>query len=109
MGPADTPARPGSAPPSLWTSPAASSVGRRWSRAPEPLRRRLAHLLLTDAEPLLYHGESVLHDGGIVGRVASGAYGHTLGAAVGLVWIEGEPAAMDEIVAGRRRRGRDRR
>ena len=34
-----------------------------------------------------------------MGRVASGAYGHTLGAAVGLAWIEGEPAALEEIVA----------
>ena len=36
----------------------------------------------------------------IVGRVTSGAYGHTLGAAVGLAALDGEPAAVDEIVAG---------
>ena len=40
-------------------------------------------------EPLLYHGESVLQGGRVVGRVTSGAYGHTLGAAVGLAAING--------------------
>jgi 4-methylaminobutanoate oxidase (formaldehyde-forming) len=57
------------------------------------------HVLLADPEPLVYHGESVFHDGALVGRVTSGAYGHTLGAAVGLASLEGEPAALDEIVA----------
>ena len=57
-------------------------------------------LLLADPEPLLYHGETVLQDGRVVGRVTSGAYGHTLGAAVGLAAVEGEPAAVDAIVAG---------
>ena len=72
------------------------------ARRPAP-RRRLVPLLLADPEPLLYHGESVLQDGRIVGRVTSGAYGHTLGAAVGLAAIDGEPAA-----SGRDRRRRRR-
>jgi glycine cleavage system aminomethyltransferase T len=37
---------------------------------------------------LLRHGESVLLDGAIVGRVTSGAYGHHLGAAVGQVMLD---------------------
>jgi 4-methylaminobutanoate oxidase (formaldehyde-forming) len=54
---------------------------------------------MADPEPLLYHGESVLQDGRIVGRVTSGAYGHTLGAAVGLAAVAGEPGEVDDIVA----------
>ena len=64
---------------------------------------------LDDPEPLLYHGESVLQDGRIVGRVTSGAYGYTLGGAVGLASVEAPPDEMDAIVAARRRGGRDRR
>jgi len=41
----------------------------------------------------------VLQDGRVVGRVTSGAYGHTLGAAVGLAAIDGAPARADEIVS----------
>lgn len=41
----------------------------------------------------------MLHEGRIVGRVTSGAFGHTLGAAVGLASIEGGPAVVEQIVA----------
>ena len=84
-------------------------IGREALLAAGPPRRRLVPLLLADPEPQLYHGESVLQDGRVVGRVTSGAYGHTLGAAVGLAALDGEPGAVDEVVAARRRGGRDRR
>ena len=42
----------------------------------------------------------MLQDGRVVGRVTSGAYGHTLGAAVGLAALDGEPEAVDAVVAG---------
>jgi hypothetical protein len=42
---------------------------------------------LTDAEPLLYHNETVLRDGKIVGYLSSGNYGHHLGAAIGLGYV----------------------
>ena len=64
---------------------------------------------LDDPEPLLYHGESVLRDGKVVGRVTSGAYGHTVGAAVGLAFIEAPPGEIDAIVASPRCPGRHRR
>lgn len=53
-----------------------------------PRRRRIAYLRLLDPQPLLHHGESVLHEGRVVGRVTSGAYGHHLGSAVGQVALE---------------------
>src|SRR5262249_51232509 len=40
--------------------------------------RRQVFVRLHDPEPLLLHGESLLRDGAIVGRVASGALGHPL-------------------------------
>jgi len=54
---------------------------------------------LDDPEPLLYHGESLVREGRFVGRVTSGAYGHTLGAAVGLAYVEVSPDELGEIVS----------
>ena len=50
---------------------------------------------LADPEPLLYHNEPILRNGEIVGYLSSGAYGHHLGAAMGLGYIDctGESAA----------------
>src|SRR5206468_6371757 len=53
----------------------------------QPLTRRLAVFVLDDPDPLLYHVEPIWRDGALVGRIASGAYGHTVGRAVGLGWI----------------------
>lgn len=47
------------------------------------LPERTVHVLLHDPEPLLFHDEAVSVGGRVVGRMTSGAYGHTLGAAVG--------------------------
>ncbi len=59
------------------------------------LAKRLVQFRLTDPEPLLYHNEPVLRDGKIVSFLSSGAYGHTLGGAMGMGYIpcEGETAA----------------
>ncbi|MRX49943.1 FAD-dependent oxidoreductase [Paracoccus sp. S-4012] len=51
------------------------------------LERRLMQFRLTDPEPLLFHNEPILRDGLIVGHVTSGAYGHTLGGAIGLGYV----------------------
>ena len=98
VGPADTPFEAGLGATVAMDKPG-GFVGREALLAAPAPRRRLVSLLLADPEPLLYHGESVLHDGRVVGRVTSGAYGHTLGAAVGLAALDGEPAAVDEILA----------
>jgi glycine cleavage system aminomethyltransferase T/glycine/D-amino acid oxidase-like deaminating enzyme len=60
----------------------------------QPLSRRLVSLRLDDAAPLLYHDEPIWRDGQRVGRVSSGAYGHTLGSAVALGWVE-DDAGVD--------------
>jgi len=54
----------------------------------QPRNKRLVSLRLEDPEPLLYHDEPVYLDDRIVGRTTSGRYGHSVGAAVGLGWIE---------------------
>lgn len=63
------------------------------------LDARLLQFKLRDPEPLLYHNEPILRDGEIVGYLSSGAYGHHLGAAIGLGYVHcaGETAA--EVVA----------
>ncbi len=59
------------------------------------LERRLVQFKLTDPDPLLYHNEPILRDGRIVGHLSSGAYGHHLGAAIGMGYVpcKGEAAA----------------
>src|SRR5262249_48860067 len=67
-----------------------------------PLTRRLAVFVLDDPEPLLYHAEPIWRDGVLVGRISSGAYGHTLGRAIGLGWIADPGGVTDAFVAGGR-------
>ena len=59
------------------------------------LENRLLQFQLKDPEPLLYHNEPICRDGEIVGYLSSGAYGHHLGAAIGLGYVPcaGESAA----------------
>jgi 4-methylaminobutanoate oxidase (formaldehyde-forming) len=52
---------------------------------------------LDDPEPLLLHGESILADGRIVGRMTSGAYGHTIGAACGLGIVTTDAVSAEGI------------
>ena len=53
-----------------------------------PRSRRLVSICLQDPEPLLFHDEPIRLQGRIVGRTTSGRYGHALGAAVALGWVE---------------------
>lgn len=55
------------------------------------VRRRLVHFKLDSPEPILLHDEPILRNGRIVGRTTSGAYGHFLGASVGLGYLENVP------------------
>jgi 4-methylaminobutanoate oxidase (formaldehyde-forming) len=60
-----------------------------------PRRHRTVHLALDDPEPLLHHGESVLRDGRVAGRVTSGAYGHHLGRAVAIAVLDAPDVPLD--------------
>jgi glycine cleavage system aminomethyltransferase T len=52
---------------------------------------RLVQILLKDPEPLMFHAEIVLRNGVPVGDVRAASYGFTLGGAVGLAMIKGDP------------------
>jgi len=100
IGPADTPYEAGLSF-TVAIDKDTDFIGRETlrARAGQLVTRRLVQVKLDDPEPLLYHGESLVREGRVVGRVTSGAYGHTLGAAVGLAWVEGSPEEIDTIVS----------
>ncbi|MEX5578022.1 FAD-dependent oxidoreductase [Pseudophaeobacter sp. A-200-2] len=62
-------------------------------------KARMLQFRLTDPEPLLYHNEPLLRDGEIVGYLSSGAYGHTLGAAIGMGYVPSEGESAAEVLA----------
>jgi heterotetrameric sarcosine oxidase gamma subunit len=65
-------------------------------RARGPLTRRLVQVLVTDPEPLMFHGEVVRRDGAPVGYIRAASYGHTLGGAVGLAMVSaGDGTVVD--------------
>jgi glycine cleavage system aminomethyltransferase T/glycine/D-amino acid oxidase-like deaminating enzyme len=64
--------------------------------------RRLAQVWVKDPSPLLFHAEVVRRNGKPVGYVRSGAYGYTLGGAVGLFMVEAdEPVDQTYIETGK--------
>ena len=78
---------------------------RRIDRSSLP--EQTVYVRLNEPEPQLFHDEAVLVDDCCVGRMTSGAYGHTLGAAVGLARIHAvlsvrQDVAAEVVVAGRR-------
>lgn len=60
-------------------------VARRGDRS-----ARMVHVRVDDPDPLLHGGEPLLHDGGWVGYVRAGDYGHTLKTSIGLAVVEHE-------------------
>ena len=62
------------------------------------VKKRLVQFLLQDPEPLLYHHEPIYRDGSIVGYIASGAYGHSLGASVGLGFVHNQSGVSRDFV-----------
>jgi 4-methylaminobutanoate oxidase (formaldehyde-forming) len=66
-------------------------------------RRKLVSLVLNEPGAMMWGGELVLRDGAPVGQVMSGAWGETLGAAVGLAYVR-HPAG-DVVTPGYLREG----
>ena len=62
------------------------------------MHKRLVQFLLQDPDVTLYHHEPILRDGKIVGHLTSGDYGHTLGGAVGLGYVEVEAEVTREYI-----------
>jgi 4-methylaminobutanoate oxidase (formaldehyde-forming) len=59
------------------------------------LTKRLVQFALEDPEPLLYHNEPIYRDGRLVGYTSSAAYGHTLGRAIALAYVNA-PDGVDQ-------------
>ncbi|MEX2518194.1 MAG: FAD-dependent oxidoreductase [Paracoccaceae bacterium] len=74
------------------------------------LERRMLQFLAQDPNAIFHHNEPILRDGKIVSHLTSGAYGHTLGGAVGLGYVPAKGESVAEMlgssyeieVAGRR-------
>jgi glycine cleavage system aminomethyltransferase T/glycine/D-amino acid oxidase-like deaminating enzyme len=66
------------------------------------LQHRLVQFLLEDPQPLLYGSEPIYQDGALVGHLASGGYGHTLGGAVGLGSIQNNSGVTADLVESAR-------
>ncbi len=59
--------------------------------------RRLVQFMLEDPEPLLYHNEPIVMNDDVVGFLSSGMYGHSLGAAVGMGYVN-VPSLNEEVL-----------
>jgi glycine cleavage system aminomethyltransferase T/glycine/D-amino acid oxidase-like deaminating enzyme len=62
-------------------------------------KRRMLQFLLTDPEPLLFGNEIIHLDGQPVGHLQVGAYGHTLGGAVGIGFVTLDVPITPELVS----------
>jgi glycine cleavage system aminomethyltransferase T/glycine/D-amino acid oxidase-like deaminating enzyme len=67
-------------------------------RDQRPLENRLVQFLLEDAGPLLYGEEPILRAGEPVGYMRSGAYGHTLGGAMGFGYVHNPGGVTTELI-----------
>jgi 4-methylaminobutanoate oxidase (formaldehyde-forming) len=84
-----------------WDTPFHGRAALLARRRAGPPTRRLVSLVLTDPEPVLWGGERFFRDGACVGYTTSGAYGHTLGAAVALGYLDlGEAVTPAAVAAG---------
>jgi len=63
-----------------------------------PLKYRMVQFLLDDPGPLLYGDEVIYRDGKIVGYLQTGAYGFTLGGAIGMGFVHHEVDASIEFI-----------
>jgi len=104
IGPYDDPLQAGLAFTCDWNKPE-GFIGREAlleRRAAGPARRRLLQFLLEDPEPLLYHNEPIYRDCHIGGYTTSAMYGHTLGGAVALGYLEADVGISEAYVAAGR-------
>lgn len=98
--PTDTPFEAGLAFTCDWDKPG-GFIGRDAllaQRERGPLKRRLVQFLLQDPEPLLYHAEPIYRDGLLNGYTSSAMYGHTLGGAVALGYLNHDAGVDADFV-----------
>ena len=64
------------------------------ARSPE---RKLVQFKLNDPGPMLYHNEPIIMNGQVNGYITSGMYGHSLGSAVGMGYVNCENLTKEKI------------
>jgi 4-methylaminobutanoate oxidase (formaldehyde-forming) len=62
------------------------------------LKRRLVTFVLEDPEPMLWGSEPILRDGAPVGYTTSGSYGHTIGGAIAMGYVNHSQAITPEFI-----------
>ncbi len=67
-------------------------------QAGQVLDRRMVMFKLRDPEPALFHDELIRMNGEIVGYLSSGAYGFTLGSAVGMGYVKHSDGVTAELI-----------
>jgi sarcosine dehydrogenase len=99
----DTPTEAGLGFAVSWTKPS-PFIGREAlleQREAGATTKRLVSLMLEDPGPVLWGGERFFRDGEVAGFTTSGAYGHAVGAAVGLGYVHArEPVTAEYLDAG---------
>ncbi|MDP9464743.1 MAG: FAD-dependent oxidoreductase, partial [Actinomycetota bacterium] len=67
------------------------------------VRRRLTQFGLREPDRLLYHNEPIWRDDVLVGRITSGMFGHTIGAALGMGYVANADGLADKafVLGGR--------
>jgi len=65
------------------------------------LERRMVQFRLSDPGVMVYHNEPILRDGRIVSHLTSGAYGHHLGAAIGMGYLPCKGESAEALMASR--------
>ncbi len=81
-----------------WNKPDFLGRGALLRQRQAGVTRRLVQFILDDPDAMLFHDEPVRSGGLRVGRITSGMFGHTLGAAVGLGWVGSETALSTEAI-----------
>lgn len=62
------------------------------------IQKRLVQFALTDPAPLLYHNEPIWRDGKQVGYLTSGMYGHTVGSALGMGYVNNPDGVTADFI-----------
>lgn len=62
------------------------------------LIRKLVMFTLDDPDPLLYHDEPIYRNGKLVSSVTHGAYGHLLGSAIGMGYLQNSKGISDKWI-----------
>jgi 4-methylaminobutanoate oxidase (formaldehyde-forming) len=97
LSPDDTPLEAGLAFAVDWSKPFLGRDALLRQKA-AGLKRQLVVFVLQDPEPVLWGSELIYRDGQPVGYTTSGSYGHTVGAAIGMGYVNHADGVSGDFV-----------